>query len=613
VRYRDGDLGAALALYQEALTVNADSRLALSNLAACAARLREHALAAQCYEKLERRDGADVNAALGHARALRALGRDADAALAQAEQRAMTPAQRLDVGLEYLRIGAGQRAALLFGADSEQDDAGIAAIARQQVLANDINGARARFATLAARAASRGDERARFRHERDAACALPAVSADAAGLARARADYAAGLGRLVDAWPNDRLRRAGVMLDDLACSRFLLAYQGADDRALAVRYGDWLAAAAAALEAVPVPDVHAHIRRIGLVSARWHQGTIAAYFGSWIDALRAAGKEVYFFSLANHDDATSTALAARASHAERLPRLLAAAAARLRDAALDLLIYPEVGIDGRAEVLAALRLAPRQWAAWGHPATTGLPTIDRFVSVATMEPPGAVADYREPLALLPGLGTCYAQPARADVAQRAQLGLPPGPLYALPHAVIKLHPDHDALLVEIARRDADACFLAFADEIPALTGAWRNRVAGALRRAGRDPERHLRVLPRLPIEPYRRALACVDIVIDSLHFSGGNTSLDALAQATPVVTIEGRFMRGRQTAAMLRLLDAPELIARDIESAASIATTLVHSPPRRAALSATLAANASRLFDRDEPLHALCELVHESL
>ena len=56
-----------------------------------------------------------------------------------------------------------------------------------------------------------------------------------------------------------------------------------------------------------------------------------------------------------------------------------------------------------------------------------------------------------------------------------------------------------------------------------------------------------------------------DVMIDTLRWSGGNTTLDALASALPVVTLEGRFMRGRQTAAMLRILGIEELIARDQE------------------------------------------------
>jgi CRISPR-associated protein Csy1 len=612
LRYRAGDLGGAVALYRRAIEVDPDLALALGNLGACAERLRLHPEAAQSYTRLARLQPENVPAHLGRSRALRALGAqtEADAALSTAVQHARSASERIEVGKEFLRCGAIAVATPMLDTGNLGDDTAVGSVARLQAACNDTEGARLRYHALAQRAAARRDECSCFRAERDAATMLVPVAADASALAHSRSVYERAVAALIHAWPPSRLQAAGVTLDDLERSRFLRAYCGGDEQAMSTRYGDWLATVAEALNPTATQTTRRKVARIGFVSARWAQGTISAYFGSWISALRAAGAKVYFFSTGARRDAVSATLAAQADGSAALPRPLANAADELRRADLDLLIYPEVGLDGATEVLAALRLAPRQWAAWGHPVTTGLPTIDRFLSVAMMEPHDAATHYREPLSVLPGLGTRYARPPRIRDATRAHLALPAGPLYLLPHAPVKLHPDSDALLLAIAQRDADAHILAIADEIPALTAAWHARAARALQAAGLDPNRHLRIVPRLPIEAYRRLLACGDVVLDSLHFSGGNTSLDALAQATPVVTVEGRFMRGRQTAAMLRLLDTPETIASDIDEAAAIAVDLAHSPDRRRELAQRLDANASQLFDRDEPLEALRALVH---
>ena len=77
---------------------------------------------------------------------------------------------------------------------------------------------------------------------------------------------------------------------------------------------------------------------------------------------------------------------------------------------LDVLVYPEIGMDPTTAKLASLRLAPVQAASWGHPQTTGLPTIDCFLSADGLEPPGAQAHYTERTVapagsgLLPGTG-----------------------------------------------------------------------------------------------------------------------------------------------------------------------------------------------------------------
>ena len=70
-------------------------------------------------------------------------------------------------------------------------------------------------------------------------------------------------------------------------------------------------------------------------------------------------------------------------------------------------------------------------------------------------------------------------------------------------------------------------------------------------------------------------MRCATSMVDTLHWSGGNTSLDALACALPIVTLPGRFMRGRQSAGMLRLMGIDELVARDADDYVRIVARLV--------------------------------------
>ena len=67
------------------------------------------------------------------------------------------------------------------------------------------------------------------------------------------------------------------------------------------------------------------------------------------------------------------------------------------------IIYPEIGIDPTAAQLAKLRLAPVQCTAWGHPTTSGYPTIDYFLTAERMEPVDGAQHYTEKLVPLPNL------------------------------------------------------------------------------------------------------------------------------------------------------------------------------------------------------------------
>ncbi|MBK9705003.1 MAG: hypothetical protein IPO75_17035 [Betaproteobacteria bacterium] len=94
-------------------------------------------------------------------------------------------------------------------------------------------------------------------------------------------------------------------------------------------------------------------------------------------------------------------------------------------------------------------------------------------------------------------------------------------------------------------------------------------------------------------------------MLDSLHWTGGNTSLDALAAGLPIVTQPGRFLRGRQSAAMLRIIGLQHLVTVDAAAAVRVALDIANASD--AALRAQIADGCPLLFDRTEPVRALEE------
>jgi predicted O-linked N-acetylglucosamine transferase (SPINDLY family) len=63
-------------------------------------------------------------------------------------------------------------------------------------------------------------------------------------------------------------------------------------------------------------------------------------------------------------------------------------------------------------------------------------------------------------------------------------------------------------------------------------------------------------------------------VLDTPHFNGMNSSLQAFAVGAPVVTLPGRLQRGRHTQAMYRKMALEECIATDAEHYIDIAVAL---------------------------------------
>jgi CRISPR-associated protein Csy1 len=435
------------------------------------------------------------------------------------------------------------------------------------------------------------------------ALALPPVMHSVAAIDADRERLARQLAELDVEWTPTRLARCAPALEQLAWGNFHLAYHGRNDRDLQRAYGRLLERAAATFApALAEPPCRHGTRRVGLLSSCWRECTVGTYFGGWIDWLRTAGYEVHLYQLGPHRDATTETLAARASAFHFHRGDLLSLAAQVRADALDLLIYPELGMDARLWPLAALRLAARQAVAWGHPVSTGLETMDGYFTCAEMEAADAPSHYVERLLPLPGLGVAHARAPRPPPATRAELGLPEGvPLVLLPHSLFKLHPDSDTLFAGVAARVPEARFVLFDGEHPAWRPQYQARLGRAFAAHGLDPARHLLWLPKGPRRRFLQLNRACDLMLDGLHWSGGNTSLDALDSGLPLATCAGATMRARQSAAMLRCIGLdPDLVCSDPLALEARAAGLLRDPDRRAGLRTRIEAGREALFEADQ-------------
>ena len=441
---------------------------------------------------------------------------------------------------------------------------------------------------------------------------LPHVYTSLEHLEEVRRAYAAGLERLHEAAGQFRYPSPDRALADARWTNFYLAYQGRPDRELQVRYGELMRGV---LEpAVPqffAPRARPAARerlRVGFLSHFFFNCTAGRYFASWVKRLDRTRFEIFVYYTNDWMADDSKAIAAAADTFRHLPgRPPFTLAQHVAGDELDILVYPELGMHPDTFALANLRLAPVQCAGWGHPTTPGLASIDWFISCADMEPADGAAHYAERLALLPGLGTFYQTPGATPQGTRADYGLPGDrTLYLVPQSLFKIHPDNDELIAQVLERDARGAAVMFASTHDSVTQAFATRLARALRRRGLDlNERVLFLAPNLPHAAYLRLNELCDVMLDTLHWSGGNTSLDALACGLPVVTLPGALMRGRQSQSMLRTLGVPGLIATDVPSYVEVATRLGADADERRELSQRIVANRGELFERDEPVRAL--------
>jgi len=182
---------------------------------------------------------------------------------------------------------------------------------------------------------------------------------------------------------------------------------------------------------------------------------------------------------------------------------------------------------------------------------------------------------------------------------------PSGCIYWCAQSLFKYLPQHDPVFPRIAREAGDCQFVFFARP-PAVTDLFRLRLERAFGQFGMRAEDHCLFLPRLERRRFLAATGLSDVFLDSIGWSGCNSTLDALVYDLPIVTLRGELMRGRQSAAMLDMMGMSETVCESLEEYVALAVGLARDLARRAEVERMIAANKGAIY-RDRTCIAALE------
>jgi protein O-GlcNAc transferase len=403
---------------------------------------------------------------------------------------------------------------------------------------------------------------------------------------------------------------------------FYLAYHNQNNLDLLKRFGDLSVQALSSVERA----VRASSGVVATTGGKIKVGVVSEFFRShsvwealvkgWVDHLNRDQFELHLFHLGHQEDDETRHAQSHADVWVACPSNLKNCAEQIFKSQVDVLIYPDLGISAVSYRLASMRLAPVQLATWGHPETTGLRTVDGFLSAEFLEPEDAQEHYTETLIRLPHLGCCVApvclKPKTPDLEKLGLTGS--GPLLICGGTPFKYRPQHDGVLVRIAQMHPKAKIVLFEYAAnPLYSHALKQRLNQAFAAEGLDATQHLRWVPWLSGEEFLGLMQQADVFLDSMGFSGFNTTIQALSSGLPVVAYEGEFLRGRLASGTMHYLGLSELVASDAEAYVNLVSRLISDVNFQADVSRKLASVGTNLFHDLAPIRALEEHLRTAL
>jgi protein O-GlcNAc transferase len=420
----------------------------------------------------------------------------------------------------------------------------------------------------------------------------------------------------LDAWFDTTRIRAGFSVVGNQ-PPFHLAYQEHDNRGLLSQYGNlcarlmkhWLDEQGL----TPAAGARSGTIRVAIVSAHVYDHSVwNAIIKGWCRYLDRRCFSLHIFHIGTEPDQETVFAQSSATYFLQGAKGLREWVDAILGQRLDVIIYPEIGMDSMTVKLASLRLAPVQVAAWGHPETTGLPTIDYYLSAEAFEPADAEQYYREQLVALPHLGCCYQRlPVTAVDPDFVALGIDADiPLLICAGTPLKYAPRHDWIFVEIARRLGRCQFVFFKHLFrESLSDQLLQRLKSVFAQSGLEFHDYGVCIPWQNRPAFYGLMQRADVYLDTIGFSGFNTAMQAVECGLPIVTLEGRFMRGRLASGILNRMGLPELVAGTEAEYANVVIRLVQEPEYRRRVREHIEASRHILFDDVAPIRALEEFL----
>ena len=273
----------------------------------------------------------------------------------------------------------------------------------------------------------------------------------------------------------------------------------------------------------------------------------------------------------------------------------------IEDLKLDILVYCEIGMHPVYYFLAHMRLAKIQCNTWGHSDTSGINTIDYFITSSYYEDPISYKNnYSEKPILLDSLCTYYVNPLKFHhenkFKNRIELGYSENVnIYLCSQSLFKIHPSFDEYIRGILENDSNGIFI--------LLDTFGNKKRIINRFQNTFPTSILgkiHFVNGMQHFDYLNLIKICDVMIDTYPFGGCNSSLEAFSLGRPVITQPSKLLNGRFTYGFYKKMGFLDIVASSKEQYIAKAVKLGSNREYNNHCSSIISRNKHKLFEEEK-------------
>ncbi|DAZ98747.1 TPA: hypothetical protein N0F65_003803 [Lagenidium giganteum] len=345
--------------------------------------------------------------------------------------------------------------------------------------------------------------------------------------------------------------------------------------------------------------------RIGFISRFFFSPAVGLYMDELIPQFDSSRFETFVFAVGlSKSMKVAEQVEQIAEHIIALPKDLRTAREEVQAADLDIIVYPELGMDKTTYFLSFYRLAPVQTVWWGNADTSCVPTIDIYISTE-FEKEGFTENYCERIYQTKGMGIYHKMLEQPDAnatrdeiraAIQERFGIPSTfHFYLTIESILHMHPDFDRAIQLILERDPDAHMFFLTSS---TRRRWKDMLLDRIEtNIGVANAERVHFFFDVDGKQELSLLTAADSVLSSIHLTRPRAAMQAFTVGVPVVTLPGSFWGSRITYGFYQQMGIDDVVATSLENYADLAVKLATNPKFRSKVAKKIKRRRSRLSE----------------